>query len=202
MSQCLHQFGAHRNVLGVLQSLFACLQSLVGLAHEHGWQAPTPCSEWCVRDLVNHITAELLWVPVYFNAEDPVRSGRRFMGDVLGVNPSGMFDLAVSNALNRFSGRGALDQTVSLSYGPRDGLGYARELGADLTVHWWDLARAVDSPKSLPQTVVNAALAEFRSYTNLAATGMFASPLPVLPDTSPLDELVSLAGRDPCWRLD
>jgi hypothetical protein len=27
------------------------------------WDAPTPCSDWTVRDLVNHVTVEELWVP-------------------------------------------------------------------------------------------------------------------------------------------
>ncbi|MFJ6054701.1 TIGR03086 family metal-binding protein [Streptomyces sp. NPDC092307] len=202
MSQCIHQPGEHHDVLVVLQSLFVCLESVVGPATDHMWEDPTPCGEWRVRELVNHITVELLWVPVHFDAENSTRSGRRFMGDVLGMNPTGMLHFAASNALNRFRGSGALDQTVRLSYGPRNGLGYARELGADLTVHWWDLARAVDSSRSLPRTVVNAALTEFRGYKNLAATGMFASPLPVPPGTSPLDELVSLSGRDPRWHSD
>ena len=27
------------------------------------WALPTPCADWDVHDLVNHLTAEQLWVP-------------------------------------------------------------------------------------------------------------------------------------------
>lgn len=30
---------------------------------EAAWHDPTPCTDWDVRTLVNHVTVEQLWVP-------------------------------------------------------------------------------------------------------------------------------------------
>ena len=29
----------------------------------HQWHLPTPCTEWDVRKLVNHVTVEDMWLP-------------------------------------------------------------------------------------------------------------------------------------------
>ena len=38
-------------------------QSRVRAVGKDAWDRPTPCSEWDVRALVNHVTVEQLWVP-------------------------------------------------------------------------------------------------------------------------------------------
>ncbi|MEV8154693.1 maleylpyruvate isomerase family mycothiol-dependent enzyme, partial [Streptomyces fradiae] len=66
------------------QEALDLFSSHVHAVRDDQWGAPTPCAEWSVRDLVNHLTGEQLWVP------DLVREGRSvaevgdaYDGDVL-----------------------------------------------------------------------------------------------------------------------
>lgn len=51
------------------------------------WELPTPCSDWDVRTLVNHIVAENLWTPPLMEGQTIADVGDRFDGDVLGADP-------------------------------------------------------------------------------------------------------------------
>src|SRR5262245_47082863 len=51
------------------------------------WRAPTPCSDWDTRDLVNHVTYEHRWVPPLLAGATLEEVGDRFDGDLLGSDP-------------------------------------------------------------------------------------------------------------------
>ncbi|MFI0215033.1 TIGR03086 family metal-binding protein [Streptomyces lydicus] len=107
------------------------------------WDGPTPCSEWSVRDLVNHLTAEQLWVPrLVRDGATLAEVGRDFDGDVLGDDPVAAWDRAAVAAVAAFAERGALGRTVQLSYGSGPAAAYCTQLTADAVVHSWDLSRA------------------------------------------------------------
>ncbi|GAA2149141.1 TIGR03086 family metal-binding protein [Kitasatospora kazusensis] len=196
---CYHEPGAHRTVLSVYDEVVGELDRLVALVSVAGWGAPTPCADWSIRDLVNHATAQLLWVSPLVNGGTIASTGRRFDGDVLGVNPVGMWSMGRTNASGAFHTPDALDRQVRLSYGPRDGLGYCVELTTELTLHTWDLAKALGGSGRLSETIVRFAWEEFRTYQDLPATGQFAPALPVGPDSGPLTVLLARAGRDANW---
>src|SRR5690606_38626638 len=51
------------------------------------WRAPTPCTEWDVRELVYHLVVEQLWVPPLMGGATVAEVGDRFDGDQLGDDP-------------------------------------------------------------------------------------------------------------------
>lgn len=164
---------------------------------EDQWSAPTPCTEWTVRDLVNHVTGEQLWIPPLVADGRTVEDmGDAFSGDVLGEDPLAAWDRASAAAHDAFAEPGALERTVRLSYGPALGSAYCSELTADCVVHTWDLSRGIGADDRLPDDLVEFSIKEVMPYADgLAASGMYAEPLDVPAGANAQTRLLALLGR-------
>ncbi|MEU2156290.1 TIGR03086 family metal-binding protein [Streptomyces sp. NPDC019396] len=166
------------------------------------WDDATPCAEWTVRDLVNHLTAEQLWVPpLVVEGRGTAEAGGTFDGDVLGAHPAVTWDRAASAAKAAFNGPGALERTVVLSYGERPATAYCAQMVADATVHAWDLSRAIGADETLPDDLVAFTAREVAPYaTGLARSGMFSPAVKPPPDADAQTKLLCLLGREPWSR--
>jgi len=126
------------------------------------WSAGTPCTEWDVRTLVNHVIGEIKWAVPLFAGSTIAEVGDQFDGDLLGADPAGAWDAAAPAAIEAVQKPGAMDRTVHLSFGDFPGSEYAMQLIADLTVHGWDLARATGQDETIDAELV-AVVAEWFS---------------------------------------
>ncbi|MCJ1681371.1 TIGR03086 family metal-binding protein [Streptomyces sp. APSN-46.1] len=162
-----------------------------------GWDLPTPCTEWNVRDLVNHVTGEQVWVPPLVGEGRTVEEvGDAFDGDLLGDDPVAAWERAATAAQAAFAAPGALERTVQLSYGPTPGSDYCAELTTDCVVHTWDLSRAIGADDRLPDGLVEFAIKQVMPHADgLAASGMFAAPLEVPAGADAQTRLLALMGR-------
>jgi uncharacterized protein (TIGR03086 family) len=120
------------------------------------WAGPTPCTDWDVRALVNHLASENLWVPPLFEGKTIADVGDRFDGDVLGEDPKSAWSASASPAVAAVQGEGAMGRIVHLSFGDVPGSEYAWQMFADLLIHGWDLARAIGTDESLPPDMIDA----------------------------------------------
>ncbi|URN17597.1 MULTISPECIES: TIGR03086 family metal-binding protein [Streptomyces] len=163
------------------------------------WDAPTPCAEWSVRDLVGHLTAEQAWVPALVREGRTIAEvGGRYDGDVLGDDPVAAWDRAAAEARAAFGEECALDRTVHLSYGDTRAHAYCSQMTADAVVHAWDLSRAIGADERLPPALVDFALGEVAPYAgSLPATGLFAEPVPAAPGADAQTRLLNMLGRRP-----
>ncbi|MEV0369097.1 TIGR03086 family metal-binding protein [Streptomyces sp. NPDC050636] len=177
----------------------ALFGSRVHTVRDDQWDAPTPCAEWSVRDLVNHLTAEQLWVPRLVRDGATVADvGTDLDGDQLGVDPGAVWDRAAVAAVAAFSAPGALDRMVHLSYGSSPAAAYCTQMMADAVVHAWDLSRAIGADERLPGHLATAALREVEPYASeLGASGLFAAPVEPPADADDLTRLLCLLGRRP-----
>ncbi|GGU23736.1 TIGR03086 family metal-binding protein [Streptomyces lavendofoliae] len=162
------------------------------------WDAPTPCTEWTVRDLVNHLTAEQLWVPPLVQERRTVEQvGDAYEGDVLGDDPVGAWDLAAARSRDAFLEKGALDRTAHLSSGPTPVPAYCSQMIADLVVHAWDLSRAIGADERLPRDLVDFAVREVSPYADsLADSGLFAPPVDPPRGADEQTRLLAMVGRE------
>jgi uncharacterized protein (TIGR03086 family) len=180
-------------------------------AHRIGdrWQAPTPCADWDVRQLLHHIVEEERWTPPLFAGETIASVGDRFAGDLLGNDPLASLDDAAAAAFDAVRADGAMERTVHLSFGDFAGREYALQLAADHLVHAWDMARAVGADETLdPETVV-VIRDWFRSmeqaYRDAGVIGprppvtesMLGSASDPSADADPQVELLAMFGRTP-----
>lgn len=160
------------------------------------WDNPTPCSDWDVRALVNHLTVEQLWVPPLLAGQTLEQVGNRFDGDQLGADPVAVWDQAAAAARATLTGPRAIDRTVHLSDGDRPASAYCEEMTADLLVHAWDLARAIGGDEALDPELVDLVYQRTLPYAErLAESSLFAPPVPVGADADAQTRLLALFGR-------
>jgi uncharacterized protein (TIGR03086 family) len=180
-SRALAEFGRRVHAVGVDQ-----------------WGCPTPCTDWEVRNLVNHLVSEQLWVPPMLAGKRVADLGAGFAtGDLLGDDPVATWDAAAAAAAAAFAEPGALERVVHLSYADRPGEEYAREMIFDLVVHSWDLARGISADDTLDPGLVEAVYASIEPDTDLAASGLFDRPVPVPADSDEQTKLIAFTGRKP-----
>ncbi len=160
------------------------------------WHDPTPCTEWDVRTLVNHLTVEQLWVRSLVDGATVAEVGDRLDGDQLGDDPVSAWNTAVAESSAAFGAPGALDGRVTLSYGPRPTVEYCWEMTVDALIHTWDLARGIGADETLDGELVALAYERTLPFAELLAeSGLFDPPVPV-EDSAPLQtKLLALVGR-------
>jgi uncharacterized protein (TIGR03086 family) len=160
------------------------------------WHDPTPCDDWDVRTLVNHVAVEQLWVPPLAGGSTVADVGDRLDGDLLGDDPVATWDGAVEASLRAFEAQGALDGAVTLSSGERPMSDYCWEMTTDALIHSWDLARAVGADEALDPEVSQLVYERTLPIAaQLQESGMFKPPVPI-PDEAPVPtKLLALFGR-------
>ncbi|MBB5954212.1 uncharacterized protein (TIGR03086 family) [Saccharothrix tamanrassetensis] len=162
------------------------------------WQLGTPCKEWSVHDLVNHLVYEQLWAPELLAGCTVEQVGDRFEGDQLGADPLHAWVLAAAAAREAWISPKALLRPVHLSWGRSTAVEYGRQMTLDLGVHAWDLARAIGVDDRIDPDLARTLL-EYatENASSLRDSGVFDAPVPVPDDASDQDRLIALLGRTP-----
>ncbi|GAB2486268.1 TIGR03086 family metal-binding protein [Nocardiopsis aegyptia] len=160
------------------------------------WALPTPCEDWDVHDLVDHLVTEQLWVPHLLAGGRVEDLADELAGDNLGEAPAATWSVASREARLAWLAPGALDRTVHLSMGDAPGREYLWEMTFDLAVHAWDLARGVGADERLDPELVEA-LRAWAGNRPLGPGPMFQGPAAVADDAGPQDRLLALTGRTP-----
>jgi uncharacterized protein (TIGR03086 family) len=160
------------------------------------WHAPTPCIDWDVRTLVNHVVYEQLWTAPLLAGRTVDDVGDAFDGDVLGDDPVGAWERSSEAARAAWIAPGAVDRTVHLSFGPTPAVVYAEQSALDLAVHAWDLARGIGADDRLADDVVTGLDGVVRGQADMiAASGVFSPPVPVEGSADPQTRVLALLGR-------
>jgi uncharacterized protein (TIGR03086 family) len=160
------------------------------------WSAPTPDDEWDVRTLVNHVTGELLWLVPMLEGKTIADVGDALDGDVLGDDPIATWDGAITVASAVIEGVDP-STTVHLSYGDRTADAYLAEVGADVLIHTWDLARAIDADDRLDPALVEAVAAWFPAVEPMwRGAGVIADRVRVPDGADAQTALLAAFGRD------
>jgi uncharacterized protein (TIGR03086 family) len=184
------------DLLAAFRSALRRFDERVAAIHPTQWHSATPATDWDVRTLVVHLTVEHLWVPELLGGATLVEVGDRFDGDVLGDDPKAAWRSASAGSLAAWSEPDVLDRTVELSSGPAPAAEYCRQLTLDLTVHSWDLARAIGFAEEMPNDLTGFVVAYARDEVpKWQGLGLFAPPLDTAICADDLTELLAITGR-------
>jgi uncharacterized protein (TIGR03086 family) len=162
------------------------------------WHRPTPCADWDVRMLVNHLVYDNVWAPDTVGGATIQDVGDRYDGDLLGEDPPTAWRQSIEPALAAFEEPGAIERIVHLSYGDEPAGEYLSQRIMDLTIHAWDLARAINAPDDLDEQLVTYLWDTWSPRGEmLRRSGLFGGPVEVEPDADAQTRLLALFGRRP-----
>lgn len=149
------------------------------------WGHPTPCTEWDVRALVDHVVG------------NHARLAHRLHGEHAAPGIEAGWPAVCSAVHTGLARPDVLTREVPSPFGGRASVAdLARVLAVDLTVHTWDLARAVGADDDLDPDVVAAVLPLVEQlHPVLAATGKFGSTVEVPGGADAQRRLLGLLGR-------
>ncbi len=163
------------------------------------WSAPTPCADWDVRALVNHVAGELLWIPPLLEGKTIAEVGERFDGDVLGADPGSTWKSAGTGAQASAEEAGAQERTVHLSFGDFAGGDYLGQVTSDVIIHTWDLARAIGADDRFEPSLLDFVSGflgpQIEAWRSAGAFG----PAAATKAADAQDELLAQTGRSPDW---
>lgn len=161
------------------------------------WSAATPCAEWTVRDLCNHVIGENRWMPPMMAGRTVAEVGDALDGDLLGDDASRAWDEAAAEALAAVREPGAMERTVHLSFGDFSGRFYVGQVLSDHVIHGWDLARALGADEAQDEELVRFAYDELvPQFEQWRAAGAFGPKVEVPEDADVQTKLLAEAGRE------
>jgi uncharacterized protein (TIGR03086 family) len=149
--------------------------------------APTPCDDWDVRTLLDH----MLETQRYFlgaargeDASPPSPTPPKLITD----DPAADFEQTRGDMLQAFGEPGVVEKT-----GPALGIAFSDQL-----LHGWDLARATGQDDTMPEGLPEAAYQVIHGrFTDEERKGVFKPEVTVPADASPQDKLLAYTGRQP-----
>jgi uncharacterized protein (TIGR03086 family) len=154
-----------------------------------GLQDPTPCAGWDLRTLLQHVNESLDLL--HECVAGPTATAPP------ATDPLDLFRARAMRLVAAFS-RPAT-QRVVIAGGCPLALGVIARTGAlEIAVHGWDISRAIQKIRPIPNELASDLLgvcpvlvADARHHR------LFAPPVPLPPAAGPSDQLVALLGRDP-----
>ena len=161
---------------------------------------PTPCPEWDVRTLLNHL---ILWTS--YSAERRAHGesvSEELMAKDFAAEPgfAAAYRAQLDRALAAWADPAAWERDLNVMGTPTPAADVASLLLAEIVLHAWDLAAATGQSYAVGDKAAEAALTAvaanaelFRQYRG------FAEPVPVAADAPVLDRVLALSGRDPAW---
>jgi uncharacterized protein (TIGR03086 family) len=162
---------------------------------------PTPCADWDVRTLLNHL---IVWTSYSLEARAHGDSvGQDLIDRDFAADPGFAADYRaqLDRALTAWSAPATWEGSLNVMGSPTPAADVAALNIAEMVLHGWDLAAATGQAYTVGEPAASAALeavetnAElFRQYEG------FAEPVQVPPSASVLDRVLATSGRDPAWR--
>ena len=179
------------DLLDALDRTVQHTRSVVAAVPEEKLDAGTPCSDWHVRDLLEHMIGVVAGLGAAAAGTAPATF-------VLGDDPATQFDAIAKTTLDAWRSPGALDKTIDGPAGAMPGSVYAGINLLDTATHTWDLATACGLPAALPDDVATFTLEVARqTIAPPIRPGRFADEIASPAGASATDRLVAFLGRQP-----
>ncbi|HEY3748844.1 MAG TPA: maleylpyruvate isomerase family mycothiol-dependent enzyme [Pseudonocardiaceae bacterium] len=178
---------ASADQVDLLARACAATQGIVEHVSSEQLELPTPCADWFVRDLIEHVVGAV-----------------GFFADIAGAAPEegDSFRRVVAG----FSAPGAMERVMALPTGPAPGSRCIEVATGEIFVHGWDLAtatatgRPVTSDDGVAEALLSSAWPALCAEVREADPSVFTPAIDIPRDAPATDRLVAFLGRDPSWQ--
>jgi uncharacterized protein (TIGR03086 family) len=185
-----HRTGGPMDPLTQLGQVGPLLAGVAGNIGPDDLDRPTPCAEYTVRGVLEHmIGGATAFAAAYRQEPAPTPD----LSDVMaGFGP------ALENLFSAVTAPGALDKTIAAPMGDVPGDTFARFIVLDGLIHGWDLATATGQPYNPPDELVAEVEAFARQAVDPLRDGQtFADAVEPAADATPIERLAAYTGRRP-----
>ena len=165
--------------------------------------APTPCAEWNVHGLINHLLGGLEFAAGSFVGNPPniqlAAADSSQIGDHDASNLSQAYRDEVDRVLELASQPGALEKIASTPFRDMPMSQFLVGTWLDQFIHGWDLAKATGQETTLAPELVDFAFPMLKSgFADMGREAGFIGPEIALPDgASRQDQMMAYMGRQP-----
>ncbi len=161
---------------------------------------PTPCSDFDVKGLANHMAGLLM------GSERAAKKQERIappdpMPDLVGNNPGAAYAPLADAAAAAWSQPGALEGNSQFGPGEMPSQMAAAITLMEMSVHSWDMAAATGQQFSMAPEVAEAVSQTVHQLASpeSRAGGSFGPEVQVGEGASAQEKLLAFSGRDPNW---
>ena len=191
---CIERSDAERATLTEhLGRAFDAVAGLIGNIRAGQWSAPTPCADWTVRQVVNHLIGmNRVFAALLAGQPPPPRPSADHVED----DPAGAYRDSADALLAAFGRPGVLERTHHGPLGAATGAERLQIRLYDLLAHGWDLAQATGQPADLPDDLAEQSLAFARAQlTDQARPGRFGPAQTAAAQAPAIERLAAFLGR-------
>jgi uncharacterized protein (TIGR03086 family) len=179
-----------------LRGVYAHTAEVIGQVRPDHLDLPTPCTEWNVRELLNHTIGVVFGIAGSVTGE-PAPSGDApdfTTGDGAVV----AFDQASQRSLAAWSADGIFDGTVDFGAGDMPAEAGIGINALDTLTHSWDIAEAIGHDRAMDPTIAEAVLAASKMIISDDIRAGRFGPAVTIDDAAPAhDRLAAFLGRHP-----
>lgn len=185
--------------LAMLATVTSHLAKQLGDIEGEHWNRPTPCDDWDLRGLVDHVTGGSWFTVAILNGASAEDALSEAMGRFDDASPTA--DDAIQAAtlqLNAFQQPGILEQRSDHIAGVLEGREILRLRLHDLIVHMWDIDTSLSGTTELRHDIARWGVAELSSDNSLSAAHFGLTELHLDHDSSRPDlAYLAMFGRTP-----
>ena len=180
---------------GLFSTAMMLTDKVVAQVNEANLHKPTPCTEWDVEKLTNHMLVELVWLAPLLEGKTIAEVGSKYDGDLLNGD-AGAAWLQYCREASAAMQTADPAAMAHLSYADKSNQAYVDEVAADIIVHGWDLAQALGVEYMLDDKTCDAVLAAAKDVLPMAREGgMVAPEVTVDQNSSKMEKLLAAYGR-------
>jgi uncharacterized protein (TIGR03086 family) len=152
---------------------------------------PSPCTDWTVRQVINHVVGGSLFFQGFLTGEPPIDRAT----DYLGADPLQAFRNSVGSLREAFV-RETPDRVVPTPFGEAPVRRLVEMRTTEMLLHGWDIAKATGQSTDLDPELADSRLESFRMMrAEGRGRGMFNDAQPARADATAADRLAAASGR-------